>query len=123
MEVKILQRDIFGVAAQDGVGHGAVQTQQAAAPTRAPAKKFPSINIDSGISSAQAAGDAMLIHRSLQKKLMWSELKTARQFRTFMGIVQNEMAIKAGLVEPVTATRDSILLLTFLNMNPGKAKT
>ncbi|MDR1609518.1 MAG: hypothetical protein LBR78_01535 [Holosporales bacterium] len=104
--VKILQCDIFGNAHAAGGGDASIKKAQATPP---PGKRPLDININSGISKAQATGDAMLIHRVLQKRLVWSGLKTPKQISTLVKLVRNEMLIKAGAVEPETATRDSLL--------------
>jgi hypothetical protein len=104
--MKILQCDIFG----DTHSVGSNASSQKMSATSAQSKKPLDVNINSGISKAQAAGDAMLIHRVLQKRLMWSGLKTSKQLNVLAKLVGNEMLTKAGAVEPETATRDSLLL-------------
>ncbi|MDR2458567.1 MAG: hypothetical protein LBD43_00515 [Holosporales bacterium] len=104
--MKILQCDIFG--GMHSVGNDTSIRKVTA--TSPPSKKPLDININNGINKAQAAGDAMLIHRVLQKRLVWSGLKTPKQLRALVELVRNEMLIKDGVIDPETATRTSLLL-------------
>jgi hypothetical protein len=104
--VKILQCDIFGNTHSAGGEAPGKKTLT----TSTSSKKNIDVNINSGINKAQAAGDAMLIHRVLQKRLVWSGLKTQKQLSTLVKLVRNEMLIKAGAIETETATRNSLLL-------------
>jgi hypothetical protein len=101
MSLKILQNDIFGNKQSCEVTKPVVKA--------APPKKFPSITMHNGINELQAANDAMLVHRALQKKLTFSGLTTKKQLSSLLKIVENEINLPRGIIDPVTATRDSLI--------------
>lgn len=71
-------------------------------------KPFPAIGLANGLNEKQAEADAMLVHRTLQKKLMFGGLKRRN---TFLKLIHNEVDIKIGEKNAVTATRDSLLMV------------
>ncbi len=72
-------------------------------------KSFPSITLNDGLNEAETSANAMLIHKILQKRLLNGGLNTQRQQAIFMRILDNELAIKSGQLDPATATRDSLI--------------
>ncbi|MDR2666876.1 MAG: hypothetical protein LBB34_02040 [Holosporales bacterium] len=101
----ILQSDIFGTKHQ--VTNEREKKKQE--PPAAQKKVFHEITIRDGLDTRKVTNDAMLIHRILQKKLIYSGLTTEKQRSAFIRILKNELSIKQGAVEPMTATRDSLL--------------
>lgn len=99
---EILQNDIFGKK------HSTVLQKEKKQTPSAP-KNFPNVTIIDGNDEIKAANDAMLIHRILQKKLLYAGNLDKKQREIFMKILKNEMEIKAGKIDSVTATRDSLL--------------
>ncbi len=100
--MKILQNDIFGNS------HDTKPEKEKKPPMAAP-KNFPTISLRDGLNESQANADAMLFHRILQKKMIYEGLKTERQRNVFMKILKNELSIKAGLLDSVSASRDSLI--------------
>ena len=100
--MKIMQNDIFGKQ------HNAV-TEKEKKPSMAAPKNFPSITLNDGLNEAEASANAMLIHKMLQKRLISGNLSTQRQIDVFMRVLNNELSIKSGQMDPATATRDSLL--------------
>lgn len=98
----ILQNDIFGKKHNTKIEKEKKQSGSSS-------KKFPTVTLKDGINETQVASDAMLNHRVLEKKLIYSGLTTSQQRQTFMKIVKNELSIKAGLIDAATATRDSLI--------------
>ncbi|MDR1233667.1 MAG: hypothetical protein LBJ92_00745 [Holosporales bacterium] len=80
-----------------------------ASATTGTSKAYRDVTLKDGILEAEAAADAMLIHRILQRKMIYSNLSTANQQRVFLRIFMNEANIKTGAISPCTATRDSII--------------
>jgi hypothetical protein len=72
-------------------------------------KPFRPITIHDGHDETHATNSAMLIHRSLQKKLSATGLTTSAQNAAFVRIFMNELKIKSGTMDPVTAVRDSLI--------------
>lgn len=98
--MEIFQRNIIG-------GGDTITTIKEKKPAEKQIKKpFPEINITSGINEKQAESDAMLIHRSLQKKIMFGGLQKRE---LFLKIINNEADVKLGLKDAVSASRDSLL--------------
>jgi hypothetical protein len=103
--MEIFQNDIFGVKHQTS---DLDQNRKPPQPT-GNAKPFRQIGLTDGIDEEVASNDAMLIHRILQKKLLYSGLSSKKQRDVLLRILYNEMNIKAGNIEPATASRDSLL--------------
>jgi hypothetical protein len=101
--MEIFQEDIFGGKHKIGEKEGK-NTKSAPEP-----RKFINFDLRSGISRAEAESLAMLIQRSLQKKISGSGLRTQEQIADFRRLVANEIAIKRGTMDAVTATRDSLI--------------
>ncbi len=99
--MQIFQKDILGNSYETNPKKEKEKKQ-------APQKSFPNINVSSAISEIQATNDSMLIHRSLERKLSY-KLSSENMKKAFLRIFKNELKIKAGLLDPVTATRDSLL--------------
>lgn len=102
--MEIAQKDIFGTSHKLSE-----DKKEKSKPSASAAKSFPNVTIASGINELQATGDAMLIHRILQRKLIYSGLSEQKRLAIFLRILKNETSIKAGIIEPATATRDSLL--------------
>ena len=100
--MEILQNDIFGK-------HHNTQPEKDKKPSMAAPKSFPSITLNDGLNEAEASANAMLIHKMLQKRLLASNLRTQRQIDAFMRVLNNELSIKSGQMDPATATRDSLI--------------
>ena len=100
--MEIMQNDIFGK-------HHNARPEKDKKPSMAAPKSFPRNTLDDGLNEAEASANAMLIHKILQKRLVSGNLCTQRQIDVFMRILSNELAIKSGLMEASTATRDSLI--------------
>lgn len=100
---EILQNDIFGKK------HNTVLQKEKKQTSTSAAKSFHNVTIIDGIDEIKAGNDAMLIHRILQKKLLYAGNLDRKQREIFMKILKNEMEIKSGKIDAITATRDSLL--------------
>ena len=100
--MEIMQSDIFGKL------HN-TKPEKEKKPSMANPKSFPSITLNDGLNEAETSANAMLIHKILQKRLLNGGLNTQRQQAIFMRILDNELAIKSGQLDPATATRDSLI--------------
>ena len=101
--MKILQSDIFGEK------HNSVQEKEKKQSLAASPKPFKDISIHDGINEGNATSEAMLIHRVIQKKIMYSGISTEKQREVLMRVLINEMKIKSGECDATTATRDSLI--------------
>ena len=101
--MQILQNDIFGTK------HNTLQEKEKKQSLAAASKTFKEVTLLDGINEINATNEAMLIHRVLQKKILYAGLSTQKQKEIFLRILENEMKIKSGQIEAVTATRDSLL--------------
>ncbi|MDR1476472.1 MAG: hypothetical protein LBI20_04140 [Holosporales bacterium] len=72
-------------------------------------KKYKDISLDDGILENSVTNDSMLIHRILQRKLIYTGLTSDKQKKAFARILDNEINIKRGKESQITATRDSLL--------------
>jgi hypothetical protein len=100
----IFQRDIVG-----GINQ-MISTKEKKAPGGRPAATGGiAVSLKDGLGAEYAESWAMLVHRMLERKLIFSGLKTEKQKRMLLEIVQNEIDIKKGSVDPCTATRDSLI--------------
>lgn len=100
--MKVLQNDIFGQKHD-------LNPEKEKKSSSTTSKSFPSISLIDGLHEAQATANAMLVHRALEKKLIFGGMPLSHQKKIFMNILKNELSIKAGIVDPLTATRDSLL--------------
>lgn len=100
--MKILQNDIFGKK------HDTKPEKEKKVAASSP-KTFPGISLKDEITESQATANAMLIHRGLERKLIYSRLESTQAQKKFIKILKNELKIKAGIIDTVTATRDSLL--------------
>ena len=100
--MEIMQNDIFGKL------HN-TKPEKEKKPLLANPKNFPSVTLNDGLNEAEASANAMLIHKILQKRLLNGGLNTQHQQDIFMRILNNELAIKSGQLDPATATRDSLI--------------
>lgn len=98
--MEVFQRNI------SGSGNTISTTKEKKSAEKQEKKPFPEIKIEGGINEKQAESDSMLIHRSLQRKIIFDGLKKRN---TFLKIINNEINIKIGATDAVTATRDSLL--------------
>jgi hypothetical protein len=100
----VLQNDIFGIK------HPLTNEKEKKKQEQlVPKKTFHEITIGDGLDMRKVINDAMLIHRVLQKKLIHLGLTAKKQRAAFIRILKNELNIKRGVVDPATATRDSLL--------------
>ncbi|MDR1289304.1 MAG: hypothetical protein LBJ77_02830 [Holosporales bacterium] len=106
MVVEISQMDIFGN------GHR-LNEEKEKKPTspQSPSKGYREVSLEDGLLESSAATDAVLIHRILQRKLIYSGLTTDKQKLAFLRVFENEMRIKGGKQNPITSTRYSLLAL------------
>jgi hypothetical protein len=96
--MEIFQKDILG----GGIAINSEKLKKSSEKTAIASKKeYKPITISDGIDEKRAEADAMLIHRFLQKR--------ARNKSLLLKLLKNEMNIKNGKVEAVTAVRDSLL--------------
>jgi hypothetical protein len=102
--MEIVQTDIFGQS-HDVTGEHTKKKQEN---SQQPHKAYRPMTIHDGNDEVYAANGSMLIHRMLQKKLSATGLKTSTQRAVFMRIFMNEARIKAGIMDPVAAVRDSL---------------
>ena len=100
--MKVMQNDIFGKQ------HDLAPVKEKK-PSLANQKSFPSITLNDGLNEAEASSNAMLIHKILEKRMLTKGLNSSLNQRVFMRILNNELAIKSGLMDSATATRDSLI--------------
>lgn len=72
-------------------------------------KPFVDVTIMDAVENERAEGSAMLIHRVLQKKIIYGGMKSSESMHKFLKVVNNEMMIKMGELDAGTATRDSLI--------------
>jgi hypothetical protein len=103
--MEILQKDIFGndhkLIAKDKPNKVTM--------TQSSSRSYGNISLENGLLETFVSNDAILIHRILQRKLIYSGFTSDKQRAAFLQIFDNEMRIKRGKVSPVTAARDSLL--------------
>jgi hypothetical protein len=104
-ELQVFQKDILGQQ-HDVVAKEQSKTRQVGGNAKPP---FRQISLADGVNAEVATSDAMLIHRILQKKLLYAGLSSEKQRRVLLRILRNEIGIKAGNIEPITASRDSLI--------------
>ncbi len=97
-----MQNDIFGQL------HDTKPAKEKT-PSMAAPKNFPSITLNDGLNEAEASVNAMLIHKILEKRLLNGGLSSKLQQDIFQRILNNELSIKSGQLDPTTATRDSLI--------------
>ena len=100
--MKIMQNDIFGQLHD-------TKPEKEKKPSMAVSKNFPSITLNDGLNENEASVNAMLIHKILEKRLISGGLSTKLQQEIFLRVLNNELSIKSGQLEPSTATRDSLI--------------
>jgi hypothetical protein len=103
--MEITQRDIFG----NGHKLLATEEKQKKVGTTPSQKGYVDISLKDGLLESAAANDAILIHRILQRKLIYSGLTMTKQGSAYLRVFENELRIKRGRAIPSTATRDSLL--------------
>jgi hypothetical protein len=103
--VEITQMDIFG----NGHKLSAEEKPKKVGPIPSSAKGYVDITLKDGLLESSAANDAILIHRILQRKLIYGGLTVTNQQSAYLRIFENEMRIKRGKELPSTASRDSLL--------------
>ena len=103
-----MQNDIFGQLHD-------TKPEKEKMPSMATSKNFPSITLNDGLNETEASVNAMLIHKILEKRLLNSGLSSKLQQDIFQRVLNNELSIKSGQLDPATATRDS--LITFFIMS------
>lgn len=100
--MNVLQHDILGQKHE-------TKKEKEKKPSMASPKNFPNITLAEGLDDIQANTNSMLTHRILEKKLIYGGLKTKQARKSFMKILKNELSIKAGILDPTTASRDSLV--------------
>ncbi len=100
--MKIMQNDIFGQL------HDTKPEKEKKLSMAVP-KNFPSITLNDGLNEIEASANAMLIHKILEKRLINGGLETQLQQAIFQRVLNNELSIKSGQLDPSTATRDSLI--------------
>ena len=100
--MEIIQNDIFGKKHQ-------TKNEKIKKPTNSQTKDFVNVTLQNGLHEQDAITDAMLIHRVLQRKLIYSGLNNIKNKSAFLTILKNELKIKKGKTDPVSAVRDSLL--------------
>jgi hypothetical protein len=101
--MEILQNDIFGRK------HKTVKEKEIKQPLDPVRKSYRNVTIFDGLDEAALSYDSMLIHRILQRKILYHRNLNQKQKEQFLRIIINEMNIKSGKVDPITSTRDSLL--------------
>ncbi|GHT89202.1 hypothetical protein FACS1894113_3650 [Alphaproteobacteria bacterium] len=109
--MNIMQNDIFGEK------HSATPEKAKKPASEAP-KKFRNVSLLDGINEKEATGDAMLIHRILQRKAIYSGLSSEKMRKIFLKIFLNELLIKAGKNDAATSVRDSLFTFFIQNGKP-----
>lgn len=100
--MKIMQNDIFGQL------HDTLPEKEKKQ-SMAVSKNFPSITLNDGLNETEASANAMLIHKILEKRLINGGLGAKLQQEIFQRVINNELSIKSGQLDPATATRDSLI--------------
>ena len=100
--MEILQNDIFGKKHQ-------TKEEKMKKTTPSQTKDFINVTLQNGLNDQNASADAMLIHRVLQRKLIYSGLNTSKYKSAFLKILKNEMEIKKGKIDQISAVRDSLI--------------
>jgi len=98
----IIQNDIFGEKHQ-------LKNEKIKKPTTSQSRDFFNVALQNGLYEQDASNNAMLIHRVLERKLIYSGLNSAQHKATFLKILKNELEIKNGKKDPVSAVRDSLI--------------
>ena len=111
--MEIFQTDIFGNRQNTGLDPNKKDKKQ-----DNPSKKtreYRDVTLNDGLlDEKNIEGDAMLILRILQRKMLYSGLSSIKSGKIFRNIVANEMSIKLGDTDSITAVRSS-LVEYFLN--------
>ncbi len=103
--MKIFQRNIIG-----GGCNISTEKERKSSVKASPVKKeYPTVTLEDGLDNKNAEANAMLYHRMLQKKVIFSGIKTKEKQDILTDILCNEMKIKNGDIDALTATRDSLL--------------
>jgi hypothetical protein len=102
--MNVLQSDFLGKR------HSINKKKETERPERYVKKKsFRPITMHDGCDEVNAKNNAMMIHRYLQHKLSTTGLTTRAQNAALKRIFMNEMRIKSGTVNPITAVQDSLI--------------
>jgi hypothetical protein len=117
--MEIFQNDLFGnrhLESESSRG-------KPRALTSAPPQQFRQVCLEDGLDEAIASGDSMLIHRILQKKILYQRPINKERVGILLKVLHNEMSIKSGKIEPSTASRDSLLAFYAWVKNPCAPRT
>jgi hypothetical protein len=108
MSIGIFQRDITGALIEVDP-HVAKKALIGKEKAHAPTAGYRNITLRDGVDEKNAESDAMLIHRILQRKVIYGGLASSSSKSLFLKIIGNEIAIKTGEIDPISATRDSLI--------------
>ncbi|MDR0553160.1 MAG: hypothetical protein LBG13_03665 [Holosporales bacterium] len=113
MSVGIFQRDITGALIEL---EAQAKKKRTASGERVhtPTTGYRSITLRDGCDGKNAESDSMLIHRILQRKVIYGGLNSSDLRSILLKIIKNEMAIKIGEIDSVSATRDSLIIYELL---------
>ena len=100
--MEIIQNDILGNKHQ-------TKNEKAKKASSASSKEYVDIGLKNGINEYDAIDNAMLIHRVLQRKLIYRGLSSPKDKAAFLKIFKNELKIKSGQIDPASAVRDSLI--------------
>lgn len=98
----VIQNDIFGKKHQ-------IKNEKIKKPITPQSKDFFNVKLENGLYEQEAINNAMLIHRILQRKLIYSGLNNIQHKAKFLKVLKNELEIKRGKKDPVSAVRDSLI--------------
>jgi hypothetical protein len=102
--VTVLQKNIIG-------GESVVDSpkeRNVVAKKSVPANFFD-MSIKDGLDAKYSDECSMIVHRIIQKRILFSGIKTEKQRDIFLKTLQNEIDIKIGEIDACTATRDSLI--------------
>ena len=105
MSVEVLQLDIYGE--KNNVAPDGTSLPKGKASSALAKKPYRELSIADGIDEKTAAAEAMLIHRGVQRKLLYFASDSRKKI--FLKVLKNEMQIKSGEIDSLTAVRDSLL--------------
>ncbi|MDR1488546.1 MAG: hypothetical protein LBI26_02300 [Holosporales bacterium] len=103
--MKIFQKDLTGAY----VEVCADSSKKVREKTVSAARQYRDITVMDGVDEGNAEADAMLIHRILQKKVIYGGFSKEYKKKLLLKILNSEISIKRGEIDSVSATRDSLL--------------
>lgn len=102
MSIKVLQNDILGnkVSISD-------EKIKEKSPTKP--REFKNISILDGNDQKYLESDYMLMLRIMQKRILYKVNQSPKMKNLFLKLIHNEMKLKLGELDSVSATRDSLI--------------